>query len=451
MGVLLLLRARDAQQTIWTEALQVSFVPDQSEQGFGLDRIKADQGVQVLLENGARAWAERLDGDGVNRRVLLSSDDGDLVLIRGNVISDQLHSVVFDDRTQVARTDGPGRFRFFDTPVVLPAEGRTEVPVELPMKPSLEATWARMMKFDDLANDGAGSLELMGDVIVRNAPDPLEENDLDAGFLRLDFMEHQSAPVIDASGNLSGPDLQAAFSNSRELAKLSARGNARLESRSWSAPDHAVDPNLFRIQGDDIVYDAKTGDAEIKGPGTLLINRLPADGETGAPGDSSLGLGGDGTSRFSWVTGMTMTHQVADRFKITMTGDVEVLHAGILPEDTMTMRADSLDIIVDRPLTTDEARVTNASADSLDLGGQATILRVTSNGRVFVRTPDQDIKTDLFDYDVTNGIARLSARKGGLVTLVSRQSPTPVRASEMTWDMRSGRIQITGAQGGAGR
>ena len=443
-------RAQDAQQTIWTDDLEVSFSPDESEQGFALDRVNADQGVQVLLENGARAWAERLNGDGLNRRVLLSSDDGDLVLVRGNVISDQLHSVVFDDRTQEARTDGPGRFRLFDTPLTLPVEGRARVPLEFTEAPSLEATWAKMMRFDDLSNDGAGSLELMGDVIVRNVPDDLEENDLDAGFLRLDFMEHEAAPVIDASGNVADPDMQAAFSNSRELAKLSARGNARMESRSWPTSDHTPDPNLFRIQGDDIAYDAMSGDALIEGEGTLLINRLPTPDTGSTTASSPVGLGGDGTSRFSWTDRMTMTHMVANRFKITMTGDVGVLHAGVVPEDTMTMRSDSLDIIVDRPLTSEETSAASTPG-SLDLGGQASILRVTSSGRVFVRTPDQDIETDQFDYDVTNGIARLSARKGRLVTLVSRQSPTPVRASEMIWDMRSGRIQITGAQGGAGR
>ncbi|MEE2681740.1 MAG: hypothetical protein VX641_05135, partial [Planctomycetota bacterium] len=442
-------RARDEQQTIWTEGLDVGFVPDDSEQGFSLDRVKADQGVQVLLENGARAWAERLDGDGVNRRVLLSSENAGLVLVRGNVISDQLHSVMFDDRSQQARADGPGRFRMFETPLPLPADGLAAVPEEFGEAPSLEATWARMMRFNELDNDGAGSLELQGDVIVRNVPDEFEENDLDAGFLRLDFRTHESAPVIDASGNLPSSDVQAAFSNSRELGRLVARDDARMESRAWSSSEHVGDPDLFRIQGDDILYDSVTGDAVIRGSGTLLINRIPPAASGSAGTSTPVGLGGDGTSRFSWTTGMTMTHQVADRYQITMLGDVEVLHAGVLPEDTMTMRADALDIIVDRPLASGEAD--DPSSTELDLGGQASILRVTSSGRVFVRTPDQDIETDLFDYDVTNGIARLSAREGRLVTLVSRQSPTPVRAGEMTWDMISGRIQISGAQGAAGR
>ena len=444
-------RARDQQQTVWTENLDVQFVADESDEGFQLGRIKAIRGVQVLLENGARAWAERLDGDGLKRQVMLSADDGDLVLVRGNVISDQLHSVRFDDATQVAQTNGPGRFRLFDDPLELPAQGAVEVPGDLSATPSLEATWARMMLFDDLSNDGAGSLELIGDVMVRNVPDQFEQNDLDAGFLRLDFKEHESAPVIDSKGNVSSPDMQAAFSNSRELGTLTARGDARLENRTWPVTVRDGDPDLFRIQGADIVYQASNGNAIIRGPGTMLINRVPREDDTAQSSMSATGLGGDGTSRFSWTDGMAMERQIADRFKITMIGGVEVLHAGLLPEDTMSMRSNSLDILVNRPLESSGDVPQGDDPQQLDLGGQATILRVTADDRVFVRTPDQDVEADFFDYDVTNGIAHLTGRAGRLVTLVSRQSPTPVRASEMTWDMRSGRIQITGAQGGAGR
>ena len=58
----------------------------------------------------------------------------------------------------------------------------------------------RCIRFKDSENDGASALELEGDVIVRNRPDMLEENDLDAGFLRLDFARRASTPVVDSEG-----------------------------------------------------------------------------------------------------------------------------------------------------------------------------------------------------------------------------------------------------------
>ena len=59
--------------------------------------------------------------------------------------------------------------------------------------------------------------------------------------------------------------------------------------------------------------------------------------------------------------------------------------------------------------------------------------------------------SERFEYDVANGIAELQARDGRMVTVVSRGSPNPIRATSMRWDMRSGRIQISGARGGMGR
>ena len=50
-----------------------------------------------------------------------------------------------------------------------------------------------------------------------------------------------------------------------------------------------------------------------------------------------------------------------------------------------------------------------------------------------------------------NQIALLSARDGRLVTVLSKGAATPVRAESVTWDMRTGRIQITGAVGSGGR
>ena len=74
-----------------------------------------------------------------------------------------------------------------------------------------------------------------------------------------------------------------------------------------------------------------------------------------------------------------------------------------------------------------------------------------AEGRVFVRTPEQDVECEVFDYDAANQIARLTAREGRLVQVLGKGAAVPVRARSVTWDMRTGRIQITGAVGGAGR
>ncbi len=446
------IQASDSQQTIWADDLDVRF-DRREESELVVENLEASGDVELALESGARAWGDRLLGNGIRRTVELSSSDGGVTLVRGNVLADSLQVIRFDDRRNSAESDGPGRFRFYERPLMVVDSQRMAPPSLEDAAPSLEATWGGSMRFKDTENDGASALELEGDVIVRNRPDMLEENDLDAGFLRLDFARRASTPVVDSEGMPLEANVREAFSNSRDLVALIAREGARMESRAWQVASHEGDPDLFRVEGEDIRYDATTGEAMVRGAGSLLMNRVSrADGissDSEAKQDT-ISFGSDGTTRFSWTRGMSMERTVADRYLISMSGDVEVLHAGLENEDTLTLSSTRLSALVDRPLQ-NEADATATSDAGLDLGGQAEILRLTSSGQVYARTTDHDVQCERFEYDVANGIAELQASDGRMVTVVSRGSPNPVRASSMRWDMRSGRIQISGARGGLGR
>ena len=70
-------------------------------------------------------------------------------------------------------------------------------------------------------------------------------------------------------------------------------------------------------------------------------------------------------------------------------------------------------------------------------------------GRVFVRAPEADVECEEFDYDVPTQIARLNAREGRLVTVLQRGAATPVKAANVVWDLRTGKITIQSASGGA--
>ena len=255
-------------------------------------------------------------------------------------------------------------------------------------------------------------------------------------------------PVLDADGNPLEEDDVAAFRGSRDVRLLTADGEARLESRSWVDEARNGEPDLVRITGPSITYDAEAGEGAVRGAGRLLVNRNPDPGSISAeaPADGAMGvaLGGDGTTRFSWNRRMEMVHEVASRYLVTMTDGVEILHAGVRPEDTLTLSAENLEVLMDRG----EPQL---GSDALDLGGRAEILRVLARGRVFVRTPGQDVECERFDYDAENQIALLTAREDRLVTVLSRGAGAPVRAESVTWDLRTGRIQITGAVGSAGQ
>lgn len=467
-------RAQNAEQTLWAKALDVTFasVKDQSKSVSSLKRsdaavdmgmveldlVKAIDGVQVRLADGARVWADTLEGRGMERTLTLGSRSGDLLLIRGNVIADGLRELRFDEFKRKAVAGGPGRFRYFDEPLSMPDEGPLAAPVDLVIQPSMEATWGERMEFDDLANEGAGSIELLGDVIVRNRSNDLEANDLDADRLRIDLARRTDIPIILKGGNPPSRDQLTAFSGSRDMKVLTADGDARLESRTWSDLERTGEPELFRITGPFIRYDASSGEGQVKGSGQLLVNQVPeakgSQESATATDDRGVAIGGDGTTRFTWKKKMEMRHQVADRFLVSMSDGVEVLHAGLRPEDTMTLSADMLEVLMERPdpeAAFDQPATARSTDSTLDLGGQAEILRVTGRGRVFVRTPQQDVECEVFVYDAENQIALLSARDGRLVTVLSKGAATPVRAESVTWDMRTGRIQITGAVGAGSR
>ena len=156
-------------------------------------------------------------------------------------------------------------------------------------------------------------------------------------------------------------------------------------------------------------------------------------------------FGVDGTSRFKWKKRMSMRREVDDRYLIIMEEDVEVLHAGLKDDDTFSLTGDRLEITVDRSRQEEVAATgkdsTNekdpASLKSVDLGGPAEMLRVRGVGHVFVRTPEQDIECEEFDYNVETQIAMMKARPGRVVTIQPKNSATPIRAELVQWDMRN--------------
>ena len=121
------IQASDRQQTIWADDLDVRFDRSAASE-LVVGRLEASGTVELMLDSGARAWGERLIGNGVRRTVELSSIDGEVVLMRGNVLADSLQVIRFDDQTKSAESDGPGRFRFYELPCSIADQGRMSPP-----------------------------------------------------------------------------------------------------------------------------------------------------------------------------------------------------------------------------------------------------------------------------------------------------------------------------------
>ncbi len=446
--------ATDARQTIWAESLDVSFaektlrppvessVPSTTD-SFGAEMgevevtaFAANQGVEVLLKEGARVYADVLEGNAALRTLRLAG--GDVAFVRGTVIADGLKEVRFDDATRTARSEGPGRFRAFKEPITATA-GRAPRPLA-DGKPAMEARWADSLQYTE-SDPSKAELELRGGVNVRSKPSAERSDAMDADALLLELRSRHE-PRAGAKDGLQSGD--------REVEHVVAKGTARMESRVWNDAAHSGDPRVFRVTGQHIEYDIRTREGLVVGDGTLLVN-IPARSKTEpvvAPATNGIALGADGTTRFRWAKRMEIRHQFDDRFLVSMDDGVEVLHAGLAPHDTLSLRSSALEAVLHRPPT--DASDQHASGEQgVDLGGPAQLISLKASGQVFVRTPQYDIECEEFDYSVETGVARLRARDGRVVSILTPESPTPIRAESVVWDLRNGRLTVQRASGGA--
>ncbi|MSR41164.1 MAG: hypothetical protein EXS10_04595 [Phycisphaerales bacterium] len=456
------IEATDARQTIWAESLDVSFAEKliavasspnaaQSVDGLGADMgdvevtaFAANQGVEVLLKEGARVYADVLEGNAAQRTLRLAGSD--VAFVRGTVIADGLKEVRFDDATRTAHSDGPGRFRAFKEPIVTNT-GRAPRPAA-DGKSAMEARWSESLQYTE-DDPSKATLELRGGVNVRSKPSGERSDAIDADALLLELRSKEETRP-DAKG-------RALPSGDRAVEHVVAKGTARLESRTWLDAAHSGDPRVFRVTGQHIEYDLRTREGLVVGDGTLLVNiptRAASEPVVHSPNAAASGiaLGADGTTRFRWAKRMELRHQFDDRFIVTMDDGVEVLHAGIRAEDTLSLRSTVLEAVMHRPQATADAAASDATKeDGVDLGGPAQLLSIKATGQVFVRTPQYDIECEEFDYSVETGVARLRAREGRMVTILTSESPTPIRAESVVWDLRNGRLTVQRASGGAAR
>ncbi len=448
------IEARDDRQTVWTEDLVVTF-RERAADGAGkreagaeagldadlgaieVETVRAKGGVEVLLKEGARVYAESLEGDAARRRLRLTGED--VAIVRTNVIADSMRDIRFDEAARSARSEGPGRFRVFREPVVA-AAGRAARP-EPTASPTMEATWSGALEYGEIV-ETRGSVDIRGDVRMRSRPSPRTSDAVDADAVVLELGVAPGTRTADAA------------SAARSLDHFIAKGGARLESRTWGDDARTGDPRVFRVAGEHVEYDLRTREGLVVGDGTILVN-VPAtpDAPLAERPKGALALGVDGTTRFRWKRRMALERLYDDVFRIEMETDVELLHAGLRADDTLSMRCDRLEATVRRPerVAADGSDGVDDAAPGADLGGPAELRGLRATGGVFIRTPDQDIECGDFDYSVETGVATLKAAEGRTVAIAVRGQPAPIRAEEVRWDLRNGRLQVTRMAGSGAR
>ena len=461
--------ARNDDQTIWADDLDVTFAqapesesteaPDDadSESLIGSDTrvqdVFANGDVQVLLSDGARAFADKLVADAAQETVELTGED--VVIARDDMLIDHGRSVTLRRKEGTAYWEGPGQARLLTSPLDLQSDRRIERPKIAPRRrgdpPSvtMRARWNESMNYDSNFNEGAGEIKLTGDVSVIAEPKPGERNQLDGRTLILQFSKVEPELGTDRPRADAGTPFDSQGSG-RVLEQLIARGDARLEQRAWDTEGRTGEPRIFYVAAKHLTWNDLREQAEVIGDGELVIRDPDTDGEVDKRGDRGL-FKGPGTSRFVWTRRLDMARDADGGFDLSMEGDVEGIYRGLTKQDIASITAERIEART-RPTAdprTEQER--NPDESVLDLGDDMDIDRLMARGQVYIATPRRRVDCDLFDYDVGTGLAKVGAADGRTVSIITEGSPTPVRAGSVLWNMDPAidTITITEARGGA--
>ena len=435
--------AQDKGQRLWTDSLDCSFRPvmgkESATENMELSVVQSKGAVQALLAEDARLWATTMDADIPAKRVALRGPD--LLLVRGNVVADAMNELTVDEDSGSALAPGTGRFRYWPKAIA----DSTPKPVArpaIPEKPQMEALWNDGMKYvkDKV---GRATLDLRGNVRASADRTVRELDQFTANKAVLTLGRDTNA--LDQAGDAA--KRSGLSSETSSLQEIHGIGEVRIESRAWGRDDRTDEPRLFRLMSSEVIHNVITGESNVPTAGTLLV--FDRDDEGAKPAPPSL-FDARGSTRFSWDTSLVMNRDGKTRYRITLDGGVELIHAGLRPQDTLTLTADQLENTVER-LEAAPVKAEATEATPVDFGAPVKLLRIRALGRVFVRTPDVDVECDAFDYDLRTKVATLTARAGRTITVMQKGKGSPIKAEAAVWDLDNGRVRVTNAAGSSFR
>ena len=458
-------RALDATRVVFADRLAATFLPrgaipeepdsvDPSDAALGsaeVDRAEAVGAVVAGLADGTWVFADRLEGDGPAGRMLLAGGEKPITLARDAAVLDGVADLELRDSSAGRRASapGPGRLRA-GSEAALPAwiaPSEDELAAEdwtWPSRPGrpdpagdmrLVAVWTQGLSFDEPAADETRLDAPIAELVVRGSEESVvrarsvgedaSEDRLSAKELRVRFV--RGTREDDAEGNALEPsDLLAIGAP----AVLEARRSAATPTESERS---VGDPDVFRITGPRIEYGLASREGRVVGAGNLLVSEAPTATSDGA------------TARFTWKGRLDLIRTSPAESLVTLADDVEMIYATRRGDrSAFSVTASRMEAMVREP---DDAEAPEDAANATSPLGAAELQAVRGFGRVFARGDGRDVECDAFEYDVESGIATLTARPGRSVSVLTRGTPGPIRASAVKWNLRTGRIEVIDGRG----
>ncbi len=228
---------------------------------------------------------------------------------------------------------------------------------------------------------GNATLELFETVRAKSTA-PLEDSSVESEYLRLDFVEttDPAEEVVD------GADQAEEIGSRRTLKRMVAKGDARLESRSWLTPQRAEgDLRIVFISGQHVEFDQENMTAEVPGAGELLLVDQRTAEPAGAEIASQDGLTGKGKTVFTWTGRMEMRQIDEGIFSMHLEDDAMMIHQSMFgPEHDSTLTSDTLDVEFGR-------RGPEERVAAVDFGGAMEIRMLDAIGAVHATAMQKEI------------------------------------------------------------
>jgi hypothetical protein len=402
----------------------------------------AAMGGQAVVtgEGGLQAFADSVEADPRSQTAILRGAPA-RVQRQGAELAAPV--IALDQRQQIVTIDAPGTLNAI-------SQERTG-PTSRPVRVS--ATWGTNARMDNRA----GTVEATGATRVTIAAGDDELNTIKGERVEL---------------GLDGP----AEPGERRVQRVRVTGgqgpngepaSASVEHRRFNSAPTATRAlaRLVYLQGPSVEADLAAGTLDVRGAGKLLVDQ-PQDGAIAAaaplPNSPNLLAGTSltqarGTSLFSWTGSLRMDRATGT---LALRQGVQLTHRPADTQARLTLDCDELDAFLTQ-------RQTLGTGDDPMAGLSADLQRVEARGspesqiRASELAPPPSDTTDPAQppappgpareltalnllYDASAGVMRAAGTDESLATFLDGAQPTPVRAREIQWDLRAGRLSAQG-------
>ena len=297
------------------------------------DKIVAKGNVELrMVGKDTRVYGDTLNADAAKGTAVLLGDP--VRILRGGNeakgIKPQAELIVpklnLERDGRVALAEGKGVFVWTQVAADAMPPKKAGNPGDRPAGPNakkhkrrVKVTWTDRMRYDDSAD----LIQVYGKVVAEAEDAPDELNRLTASQMTLELVDPRKlAAAIELDPDDAGAAPIDAGLDRRQLKRLTAREDVVLLATKWTDATRQKVQTRVRMAGPLLVFNNITEQAQIIGPGSMLIeDRRPTTQEPTKT--RATPISGRGASAFTWTQRLLLDNIATD---MTLEGNVQLTH-----------------------------------------------------------------------------------------------------------------------------